>query len=462
MTDYAATLAALSRLEAFGVRLGLENMRAACAALGDPQASLPAIHVAGTNGKGTTAECVAALAAAHGLRAGLYTSPHLVDLRERFRIDGRPAGASAVAEAWERVAPIVEERRMTYFEATTLVAFLLFARAELDLAVVEVGLGGRLDATNVVRPDIAVVTKIARDHERHLGDDPTRIAREKAGIFKPGVPAIVGDPGPPEVRTVFLDIASELGVPLVFMMDEMKFEVRSVRGGATRFDLASAGKRWDGLEIPAAGCHFAADAALALAAWQAFADGRGIEVEEARVRRALAGVRLPGRAEWHAVGNARVLLDVAHNPDAVGRLAETLATLGEAPVALVVGILADKAWEAMLDALEPVAAGARLCGLVTPPSDRLLGRRAAARGIAARPWVEWADSVADGLAAARAAVESGGARAIVVTGSFYTVGEALLALGIARKGEPYVPERRDGWTPPAGGLEDAPAEASVT
>ena len=442
MSGYAQTLAALARRERFGVRLGLENMRAACAALGSPERAAAVLHVGGTNGKGTTAEALAALAAAHGLTAGLYTSPHLVDFRERVRVAGRPVEAAAVTAAWDRIAPEVEGRGMTYFEATTLIAFLAFEAAAVDVAVVEVGLGGRLDATRVVDPELSVVTNVALDHERHLGSTPAAIAREKAGIFAPGRPALVGDPGPPDVRAAFQDVATEVGAPLKFMTDHVKLDVKSIGLAGTRFDWTAPGLHRPDLEIPLAGAHFAADAALALAAWDSFAAARGIEVDEPAVREALTRLAPPGRMEWLDAGGAPVLLDVAHNPAAAARLAETLAALGGGPSALVVGILADKAWEAMLDALAPAASRAWLCGLASAPADRRLDEADAAGGLAARPRVEWAGSVAGGLAAARAEVAAGRAGRIVVTGSFYTVGEALLALGAARPGEPWVPRRR--------------------
>ena len=158
MSDYTSALSALDRLEAFGMRLGLENVAAYCASAGHPERAFPSLHVAGTNGKGTTATCLAELGRASGLRTGLYTSPHLVEFRERIRVDGSPSPESGFVEAWERVGPFVEGRAMTYFEAGTLVAFEWFARRDVDLAVVEVGLGGRLDATNVIRPEHSIVT----------------------------------------------------------------------------------------------------------------------------------------------------------------------------------------------------------------------------------------------------------------------------------------------------------------
>lgn len=437
MSRWEDALDALARKERFGMRLGLGPMRAACAVLGYPDRAAPVLHVAGTNGKGTTAECLAALGTAHGLRTGLTTSPHLVELRERFRVDGRPLSADAAGAAWEKVAPVVEQVGMTFFEAATLIAFVAFRDADMDLVVAEVGLGGRLDATNVVQPDLSIVTNVGRDHQQHLGTAPAAIAREKAGIFKPGVPALVGDPGSPDVRATFVDVAREVGAPLEFMSDEVEVNIMSVEARSTRFDYAGPDVRRSGLEIPVAGAVFAADAALALRAWDRWSAARGAPVDEGRVRSAVGTLALPGRGQWvDAGGGVEAMLDVAHNPDAVERMAATLSGLGGRS-ACVVGVLADKAWEAMLDALEPVASRIWLCDLATAPAGRRLTESAAAAGLATRSTVEWCGSIQAGLAAARAEVAAGRAGRIVVTGSFVTVGEALVALGVARPGEPY-------------------------
>ena len=447
MTDFAAALAALQRLEAFGIRLGLENMDAACEALNRPERAFPSVHVAGTNGKGTTAATVAALARAHGLSTGLYTSPHVIDFRERIVIDDEPVEGGTVARAWERIRDIVEERSMTYFEAATLLALLIFAEREVDLAVLEVGLGGRLDATNVVEPELAVVTNVARDHERHLGGDVATIAGEKAGIFKPGVPALVGDPGPAEVRRVFERVAAAAGAPLEMLPEAAEWPMRSVERDRTRFAYASMNLAVEDLVVPMGGEVFAAGAALGIRAFERVAPALDVGVSPETVRRGLSTAALPGRWEWGEVDGVAVLFDAAHNAAAVGHLAETLGKLGGGPAAFVVGVLADKDWAAMLDALEPAAARAWLCGLESPRPERRLTEPAVARGVAARHWVEWAHDVETGLIAARGAVERGEAEWIVVTGSFYTVGETLVALGLAEEGEPYrrpVPAGVDG------------------
>jgi dihydrofolate synthase/folylpolyglutamate synthase len=434
VTAYAEALAGLHRLEAFGIRLGLENVRAYCAAAGHPESACPVLHVAGTNGKGTTAACLAALGTRHGLRTGLYTSPHIVDLRERIRVDGLPVDADGVAAGWERVRDFVTEREMTFFEATTLIALERFAVERVDLTVLEVGLGGRLDATNVVTPEAAIVTNVGHDHERHLGCDLASIAREKAGIFKPSVPALVGEPGPPEVRAALCEVAARVGAPIRFRPEEAVCTVRRVEPLETRFDYVSRGFRAADLVLPMAGAHFAADAALALWAWET--SGLG-PVDPAAVRAALEGAAPAGRGEWHVVDGVPILFDVAHNPPAVRCLAATLKTMGIGPSPLVIGILADKDWPAMLDALEGVAVRAWLCGLETVGPERRLEEGHAMRQLAARPWIRWAGTVAEGLVEARRSIDRDEAGQIVVTGSFHTVGEALVALDLAASGEPY-------------------------
>ena len=433
MSEYRTALSALHALEAFGMRLGLENVADYCAAAGHPERAWPALHVAGTNGKGTTAACLAALARHHGLRAGLYTSPHLVDFRERIRIDGDPISKPGFVAMWDRVGPFAQERSMTFFEAGTLMAMEWFAEMGVDVAVLEVGLGGRLDATNVVLPALAIVTNIALDHERHLGSDLATIAREKAGIFKPGVPALVGEADAPAVRESLAGVARERGAPIGWLREEAGWEIRSTEAGWTTFDYESDLGRLEGLALPLAGEHFAADAALALRAWERW---RGA-VDPAAAKAAVATAAPPGRMELRAAADVPFLFDVAHNPAAVNRLVAALPGMGVERWTFVAGILADKRWEDMVDALRRISPRGRLCGLATANSGRRLSARDAAAALAGRSGVEWSESVAEGLAAARADVVAGLAEAVLVTGSFHTVGEALVALGLATEGEPY-------------------------
>ena len=438
MSDYRTAVSALYGLEAFGMRLGLHNVSEYCERAGHPERAWPCFHVAGSNGKGTTAQWIASLARGHGLRTGLYTSPHLVDVRERIRVDGRPIPKSAFVRLWRKVGPFAEERSMTFFEAGTLIAFEWFAERQVELAVIEVGLGGRLDATNVVRPELTLVTNIALDHERHLGGDLPTIAREKAGIFKTGVPALVGDPEPPSVREALGAVAAERAAPIAWLPEEATWQVGALSRSSTAFAYASDRGRLADLELPLAGEQFAANAALALRAWEI---ARGA-IHPDVARRALA-VAPPGRMEWRSVDGVPILLDVAHNPAALERLIAALERLGAPRWAFVAGILADKRWRDMLDALRTLAPRGWLCGLESASPERRLGQVEAGPALAERPGVRWAASVGEGLAAARSTVAAGEADAILVTGSFHTVGEALVALGLATPDRPYERAARD-------------------
>ncbi len=433
MSEYRTALSALQALETFGMRLGLENVADYCAAAGYPERAWPALHVAGTNGKGTTAACLAALARHHGLRAGLYTSPNLVDFRERIRIDGESISKPGFVAMWNRVGSFVQERSMTFFEAGTLMAMEWFAERRVDVAVLEVGLGGRLDATNVVRPELAIVTNIALDHERHLGSGLAAIAREKAGIFKPGVPALVGEAEPPVVRDTLAAVARERGSPIGWLREEASWDTRSTEAGWTIFDYDSDLGRLEGLALPLVGEHFVADVALALRSWERW---RGA-IDPGAARSAVAAAAPPGRMELRAAGGVPFLFDVAHNPAAINRLVAALPGTGVERWTFVAGMLADKRWEEMLDALRRISPRGRLCGLATANPGRRLSVRDADTALAGRPGVAWSESVGKGLAAAREDVEAGLAEAVLVTGSFHTVGEALVALGLATEGEPY-------------------------
>ncbi len=439
MSEYGEALAALRRLERFGIRLGLEEVRRYCEEAGHPELASPTLHVGGTNGKGTTAACLAALGTAHGLRTGCYTSPHVVDFRERIQVDGQPITEEAVVDAWRRVAGWSRARSLTHFEAATLMAFQHFAAAGVELAVVEVGLGGRLDATNVIRPEAAVVTNVARDHESQLGRELTAIAREKAGIFKSGVPALVGEAGTPEVRAALAGTARSTGAPIEFLEEDVRLVARLSEEG-TRFDYASPEWQASDLALPMAGVHFARDAALALRAWER---ARLRPLAASSAREALAGVRPLGRAERWRVDGIEIVFDVAHNPTAIGRLMESLPAPPEGRTLLVVGFLADKDWPGMLERLAVPGGRGWLCGLADAPPDRRLERPA---DLGRWPGLRWADSVAEGLAEARRMAVEGGPDRILVTGSFHTVGDAMRALGKTGPGPLYrAPAAEAAW-----------------
>lgn len=410
-----------------GIRFGLERTERLLAGADHPHRRFRAVHIAGTNGKGSvSALCESALRAAHpGRTIGMYTSPHLVSFAERIRINGRPIALDALADAEARLRPEVERLEATFFEATTALAFLCFAEAGVDLAVVEVGLGGRLDSTNVVDPLATAVTNVALDHTEYLGESLEEIAWEKAGIFKPGVPAVVGEtaPGP---RETLRRRAAEVGAPLTEVdADRAVSEVRTDLDG-TRFRLAS--EHWGAREvrIPLIGAHQARNAALA-------AELLAVLPEDVRppweaVEAGFAEARWAGRMQVVRQRGATWIFDVAHNPAGVAALADALDAVDlPRPVVLITAILADKEWDTMLPPLLARADAAILTVAGSAPEGRRWDPEAVARSLDASIPVRVIARLEDALMRAETLAPYG---TLLVTGSVHTVGDALGVLGI--------------------------------
>jgi len=376
------------------IRPGLSRTRALLASLGNPQSFFSSILIGGTNGKGSTAATISALLAAAGVRAGLYTSPHLVSVTERVRIDDVDVSTDKLDRALTLVSRVAAPglRGPTYFEALTAAAFELFRRARVRTAVVEVGIGGRLDATNVLSPEVSVVTNVAADHLDVLGPALENVAREKAGIFRKGQPALLGATGTAASERVVLHA-----------------EARRI--GARLVEIPPAA----GISFPLPGAHQKQNLALALAAARAVAP-----LDEAAVSRGLAAVRWPGRLQRLERDGARpLLLDGAHNPPGASALAAHLDVTGlSGRVDLLFGGLRDKDLPGVF---APLAARARRIVLVAPESPRA-EKPEALRARLGRPDLETADSAAEGLARLEKADGDG---PILVAGSLYLVGEVL-------------------------------------
>lgn len=359
----------LSRLETLGIRLGLEKARGLLAALGDPQHRFPAVLVAGTNGKGSTSALLAAMVRAAGYRTGLYTSPHLETVEERLRIDGRAVEPGRLRELLERIVGTAERDTgtpPTYFEALTIAAFLWFAEEEVDLAIVEVGMGGRLDATNTCDPILSVITPIAFDHREMLGDTLAAIAREKAGILRPGRPALawIEEPEPAEAVRKSADL---LGAHLAFAPDEVTIEsVEPLGWEGQAVRLTTPVHRYD-LRLALLGDHQAGNLGLAVRAAETLA-GLGFDrIGAEAIAAGAAACRWPGRIEAVDLpGDRRVVLDAAHNESGAAVLAAFLERMGE-PVDFLFGVLTDKEYTRMVELLAPHA---RSWVLTTPQSPR--------------------------------------------------------------------------------------------
>lgn len=365
MTD--DPLAYLFALDQFGIKFGLENIRAILAELGHPERTFRSLHIAGTNGKGSVTAMVDAALRAAGHRAARYTSPHLVDLSERFVIDGHPVDSASLQAAAADVVAVFHRLRArgallvqpTFFEVTTAVAFELFKRAGVEVAACEVGLGGRLDATNVLQPTATAITSIALDHQQYLGDTLADIAREKAGIIKPGVPVVIG-PMDAAARAEIVRIAGEQSAPAMAALSEahartLVSEGRSSGSAAPRIRLRTPLHDYGAVTLSLQGAHQAINAHVATRLLEAV-DARGIAVPAAAIVHGLAHVSWPGRLDLHRLSGGReVLLDAAHNPDGAAALAAFVIASGWERPPVVFGAMRDKDIPGMLKALAPAA-----------------------------------------------------------------------------------------------------------
>jgi dihydrofolate synthase/folylpolyglutamate synthase len=360
---YAEALARLLALrggEHAGMRPGLERIETLLGALGNPEQRYALVQVGGTNGKGSTAAMLAAILKAAGRRVGLYTSPHLVSFRERIRVDGDAIAEDDVADGFDAIATLVARVDATMFEATTALALDHFAREAVDVAVLEVGLGGRLDATTVGVPAVSVITRIDLDHQEILGPTLTAIAREKAAIIRAGV--AIASAQAPEAEAVVRERAAARGVPLLMEGRELSVRVTARDLSGQTLDLAGPGWRLPAARIPLLGTFQPSNALLAAAAAHVLDVGR----EPMSV--GLARARWPGRFEVLRYRDRQVVLDGAHNPAGARALAASLTEwFGEAAVTLIFGALRDKDVAGML---APLAARASRVILTASSSPR--------------------------------------------------------------------------------------------
>jgi len=338
----------LFALETFGIKLGLENITRLCEGLDHPERAFRSLHVAGTNGKGSVTAMTHAALRAAGIHAARYTSPHLSDLSERFVIDDGPVERSALEAVVEDVLACADRLQQngvlsvppTFFEATTAAAFELFRRAGIEMAVIEVGLGGRFDATNVIAPMAGAITTIDFDHQQHLGHSLEAIAFEKAGIIKTGMTVVAGDL-PPEALAVVRRAAAERGEQLIEAAHDTSCEVTIVDGRA-RVTMQTPRGRYGPVMLGLRGEHQVANARVAVRLLEAAADG-GTHVERSAIEAGLANAEWPARLELLTLdGGRRVLLDAAHNPEGARALAAYLDRWHPERPPLVIGVMRDK------------------------------------------------------------------------------------------------------------------------
>jgi len=441
--NYAETLQYLyahlpmfQRIGPAAYKKDLTNIRALCAHLGQPHTRFASLHVGGTNGKGSVSHFLAALCQMVGLKTGLYISPHYKDFRERIKVNGHYIPPARVVEFVRQHRAIIEEIQPSFFELCVAMAFDHFARERVDVAVIEVGLGGRLDSTNIITPLVSAITNIGYDHQDMLGHTLELIAGEKAGIIKPGVPAVIGETHPASAP-VFKRKAEETGSPLLFADQHYRVEERSSDGENTVYDIYRQGELFlKGLQVDVAGPFQERNLATALQVWEVFCEqaaarwGASAEdwaVQRVCQRRPEEGHFFPARAltrligRWQIIGREpTILCDSAHNEPALQLLWERLSDVPPERVHVVVGLVRDKDSGPLLSCFPPTAryyfAKANIPrGL----EATVLRERAAAHGLHGRAY----RSVRAAFRAARRAAHPDDL--IVVTGSIFVVAEVL-------------------------------------
>ncbi len=420
----------------------LERIEALMHLLGDPQRAYPVVHLTGTNGKTSTSRMIDTLIRAIGLRTGRFTSPHVESMTERISLDGEPLSEEAFVEAYHDVAPFASlvdaesEHPLSFFEAVVGMAYAAFADAPVDAAIVEVGMGGSWDATNVADGRVAVITPISVDHAKYLGERPEDIAIEKAGIIKPGSTVVMAVQ-PPAVEEVLLERAAEVGATVLREGVDFGVVHRLPAVGGQMLRVQGLRAEYDELFLPLYGAHQGQNAALALAATEAFAGDEPLDAE--LVHQAFGEVTSPGRLEIIR-RSPTIVLDAAHNPHGATAVAEALEdSFTFNPLVGVVGVMADKDYEGLLSAFEHVFAEVVCTQSSTPramPAEELAE---VARGIFGADRVHVAPRLDDAIEQAATLAETGGvygSGGVLVTGSVITVGEARAML------KPR--ERRDG------------------
>jgi len=419
---YQQTLRQLYRLGQFGIKLGLNNITALLDDLGQPHNAFPSIHIAGSNGKGSVAVLLATALQAAGNRVGLYTSPHLVDFRERIRVDGECISRRNVIRLWNRLRPRVRRLKATYFETVTAMAFQYFRTRDVDIAIVETGLGGRLDATNVLLPHAAVITNISREHTRWLGRRLEQIAREKGGIIKEGVPVICAESKKTPLRVIDR-ICRRQKAGLHLVSEELRWEVEEASLDGTDLFVWFEEQGYGSLYLGLPGAHQVRNGMTALLTLLVLGN-IGWRIPLRAIRTGFALAHWPGRLQV-VQHDPLVLMDVAHNPDGCRQLKQSIREFFPGrKVSFVLGVQEDKEVGAMIRHLAPVAERFYLTKAswkgAARPKD--LARKVKDRGLPCRTYPR----VREALRAAIGPPDE----IICVTGSHYVVGEAMEELGI--------------------------------
>ena len=424
----------LTRIPENKIRPRLEPTRRAVQLLGDPQTAYRVIHVTGTNGKTSTTRFIERILREHGLRTGRFTSPHLVSLNERMSVDGEPVSDERLAEVWAEISPILEivdaeliaagEDRLTFFEALAALGFAVFADAPVDVLVLEVGMGGEWDSTNVADGDVAVFTPISLDHVERLGKDLTAIATTKSGIIKPGA-LVVSAAQPAEVLEVLRAKASATADSFAVFDEDFSITEHESFSGGQKFSLKGLAGQYYEMILPIYGTYQAENAVLAVAAVEAFLGGGTQRIMDDVLRPALADVSSPGRLQVISRSPV-IILDAAHNPAGAKSLSEALKTSFLSPFAVaVISILEDKDAKGFLEAINDSIVSVVITKSSSPRAMPVEELAALAVQIFGEDRVETEERYEDALAVAKTLLPGNPNAAIIVTGSITLVGDAL-------------------------------------
>ena len=336
-----------------GMKLGLENVRMLLKRIGNPERSFPSVHVAGTNGKGSTVAILESVLRTAGYKTGRFTSPHLIDMRERIQISGKEITEHEVVECIQFLKPHIEVTHATFFEVLTAMAFRHFSMQNVDIAILETGLGGRLDATNLVTPQLTIITEIGRDHTKILGKSIEAIAREKAGMLKPGIPCVCGATRQ-IARDFFRTFASEQHIPLTLARESTRVSDIRLSEAGTDFNCRTERFFYKDLHCNLLGRHQVDNAILAILATEEL-DRQGFAVPERAIQKGLENVSWPARLDL-LQEKPKILLDSAHNPMGASRLVDALKNIFDYKrLILLFGVLRDKDYRSMMNRLAPLA-----------------------------------------------------------------------------------------------------------
>jgi len=423
VSAYKKSVRFLYNLEVFGMKFGLKGIRILLASIGDPHKNFRSIHVAGTNGKGSTSSMLAAILTSAGYRTGLYTSPHLISFTERIRIDGKPIPRKDVVRLTNLIKRQVADQKATYFEAVTAIAFKYFSDEKVDIAVIETGLGGRLDATNVLRPLVSVITNVSLEHTEILGNTIEKIAWEKAGIIKRGIPCVTGITSPKPLQVVRQQARKNLA--RLHTSERILLRIKRSTLDGLVIDASVDSQRYRDLHVSLAGKHQMMNVKTVLNTVRVLGEKTEYHIDERHIREGLMKVQeLAGLQARLMVVHRQPLIigDVAHNPDSTRHLVAALQELGIRNVFLVFGVVRDKDYKRMIQFLKPLIRSAILTAARTerarPVAD--LSREFSRQKINV---VGREQKVSDAVySAIRHSTKQ---VPILITGSHYIVGEAL-------------------------------------